>query len=104
MTTAVIHITGVPAQVGPLLRQRCAWCGTLLLDYDLTRVAVPEGQDPQPGAEKVGGQVKVKGRPDLAQFCAHLGHAPLGTLPSADRRHDVTATAFTTRGWSHRGI
>jgi hypothetical protein len=22
-------------QIGALLRQRCAWCGTVLIDYDL---------------------------------------------------------------------
>lgn len=44
MTTAtaeLVHIAGPAVQIGPLLRQRCAWCGAVLVDYDLTRVAVP---------------------------------------------------------------
>lgn len=38
-----IHIAGLQAQVGPLLRQRCAWCGEMLLDYDLRNMAVEPG-------------------------------------------------------------
>jgi hypothetical protein len=34
------HIAGLDVEVGPYLRQRCAWCGTVLLDYDLRNVAV----------------------------------------------------------------
>lgn len=43
MTGAVTHIAGLDVQVGRYLRQRCAWCGAMLSDYDLARVAVPEG-------------------------------------------------------------
>jgi hypothetical protein len=45
-----------------LLRQRCAWCGYLLIDYDLSRVMVPTGQEGSgPGAWPVGGLVRVDG-------------------------------------------
>lgn len=37
----MIHIAAQPIQVGEQLRQRCGWCGVVLLDYDLTRLAVP---------------------------------------------------------------
>lgn len=41
----MIHVVGTPAVVPPgLIRQRCAWCGALILDYDLG----PMGQDPMP--------------------------------------------------------
>ena len=43
--TAVVHIVGTVINVGTRTRQCCAWCGTTLLDYDLTRIAVPLGQD-----------------------------------------------------------
>jgi hypothetical protein len=33
----LVHIAGIDVQVGPLLRQRCSWCGATLLDYDLAR-------------------------------------------------------------------
>ena len=40
--TTEIHIAGLDVKIEPnLLRQRCAWCGATLLDYDLTRVATP---------------------------------------------------------------
>lgn len=58
---AVIHITGMYVRVGALLRQRCAWCGAVLIDYDLTRIAVPEGQDPTPATWPVGELVAVDG-------------------------------------------
>ena len=59
--TAVIHIAGAQVQIGPLLRQRCSWCGAMLCDYDLTRIAVPEGQDPRPGMWGQGDLVAVDG-------------------------------------------
>ena len=43
--TGVVHIVGTVIDVGTRTRQCCAWCGTTLLDYDLTRIAVPLGQD-----------------------------------------------------------
>ncbi len=33
------HIAAQPVEIGPHLRQRCAWCGTVLLDYDLRKLA-----------------------------------------------------------------
>jgi len=59
--TAVIHIAGAQVQVGPQLRQRCSWCGATLCDYDLTRIAVPEGQDPVPAMWETGRLVAVDG-------------------------------------------
>jgi hypothetical protein len=57
----VIHIAGMQVQVGQLLRQRCSWCGAVLADYDLTRIAVPEGQDPTPALWETGVLVAVDG-------------------------------------------
>jgi hypothetical protein len=39
-----IHVAGLTVTVeGQRLRQRCAWCGTIMIDVDLTLVAVQEG-------------------------------------------------------------
>ncbi|MEU4804342.1 hypothetical protein [Actinosynnema sp. NPDC023587] len=57
----VVHIAGNDVRVDHLLRQRCSWCGLTLVDYDLTRVAVPEGHDPTPATWPVGGLVLVDG-------------------------------------------
>lgn len=57
----ITHIAGLDVQVGPYLRQRCAWCGAVLSDYDLTRVAVPEGQNPRPAMWEVSVLVAVDG-------------------------------------------
>lgn len=58
---AVTHIAGLDVQVGPYLRQRCAWCGAMLDDYDLRCVAVMEGQNPRPAIWKVGVLVAIDG-------------------------------------------
>lgn len=59
--TAVTHIAGLDVQVGPYLRQRCGWCGAVLSDYDLTRVAVQEGQNPRPAMWAIGALVTIDG-------------------------------------------
>lgn len=55
----VVHLAAQDVWVeGRYVRQRCAWCGELLIDVDLARIAVhpplPEGERPiatwQPGA------------------------------------------------------
>ena len=57
----VIHFAGNDVQVNHLLRQRCAWCGFVLIDFDLNRVAVPVGQDPRPATWPVSSLVAVDG-------------------------------------------
>lgn len=57
----MIHIVGPHITIGPYLRQRCAWCGATLLDYNLDRIAVPVGQDPRPATWPVGGLLGVEG-------------------------------------------
>lgn len=59
--SAVTHITGMYVRIENRLRQRCAWCGAVLIDYDLVNLAVPEGQEGQPGAWPVGELVAVDG-------------------------------------------
>lgn len=39
MSGGVLHLVGLHVQVGPLRRQRCSWCGQLLVDDDLSRMA-----------------------------------------------------------------
>jgi hypothetical protein len=63
--TAVIHIAGLDVQVGSQLRQRCGWCGALLIDYALDRVGVMvpgDGSPPSgPGTWAVGALVARDG-------------------------------------------
>lgn len=56
--SAMVHIVGMYVQVGNLLRQRCTWCGAVLIDYDLENVMVPDGQD-GPSTLPVGRLVRV---------------------------------------------
>lgn len=58
----VTHIAGGQINLfGRYLRQRCEWCGVILLEYDLERVAVPEGQEGGPTMWTPGVLVRVDG-------------------------------------------
>lgn len=64
-----VHIAGTPIQVGARYRQRCSWCGALLHDYELDKIAWPEGQemdesplgDPAPAMWEVDALVRLTG-------------------------------------------
>lgn len=93
--TAIIHIAGDQVQVGPRLRQRCSWCGAVLLDYDLTRIAlcveVPGEQDRghRPAMWELGSLVGADGN---AQWV--IGHRDGDDLPDGSCAlidHEVTA-------------
>lgn len=65
---SVIHIAGLDVAVGTRLRQRCAWCGAVLEDVDLARVAMAVSDTPDDGhvdhtypVWPVGGLVEVWG-------------------------------------------
>lgn len=56
------HIAGPTVTVEERwIRQRCAWCGYILANYDLDRVAVPIGQTGAPGTWPDGAIVMVDG-------------------------------------------
>lgn len=57
----VTHFAGPDVQVGPLLRQLCAWCGHRLIDYDLRRVGFQVGDDPRPATYPPAALVTVDG-------------------------------------------
>jgi hypothetical protein len=68
VASEIVHIAGVDLNVhGRYVRQRCSWCGALLLDYDLARISrvLEPGEDPaapwQPATFAVGAQVAVAG-------------------------------------------
>jgi hypothetical protein len=64
-TATVTHIAANDILIaGRRLRQRCAWCGAVLIDLDLTRVAVQvePGEEPEaPATWPVGRLVRVAG-------------------------------------------
>lgn len=45
----MIHIAGSHVQIGDRLRQRCAWCGATLIDYELGRIMIPMDGPERPG-------------------------------------------------------
>lgn len=54
----VVHIAGEGCQAGSLVRQRCAWCGSMLLTFDLQLVEVQAGM-PGPAMWPPGALVEV---------------------------------------------
>lgn len=60
-TGQITHIAGLNVHLGTLMRQRCAWCGAILGDYDLGRIMVPEGQNPMPPSWLAGDLVVLDG-------------------------------------------
>lgn len=62
------QVTHVAAQTitidGRYLRQLCAWCGEVLIDYDLANVAMvvtPDDPNPTPATWPTGNLVRVDG-------------------------------------------
>ncbi|MGI5223545.1 hypothetical protein [Actinoallomurus sp. CA-142502] len=88
MAEGIVHIAGPDITVGAQLRQRCAWCGAVLLDYDLTRIAVPEGDDPRPGTWPVGALVEVAGNASWERD--HVDGDPLPANACGQIDHEVT--------------
>ena len=87
--TAIVHIAGPDITIGPYLRQRCAWCGAALVDYDLQRVAVPVGQDPRPATWPIGELVEVDGPASWA--VPQTDHDPLPPNACGSLDPEVTA-------------
>lgn len=46
--SALAHLAGSRLECGGRVRQRCEWCGAVLIDVDRTRIAavVPDGAGP----------------------------------------------------------
>lgn len=84
----VVHIAGPHVQVGIQLRQRCGWCGALLLDYALDRIAVPAGQDRTPATWPAGELVEVDG--SATWLVPHEDGQPLPANACAQLAAEVT--------------
>lgn len=41
----LIHVAAPPLTFGTVRRQRCAWCGALIDEYDLASIAAPVERD-----------------------------------------------------------
>lgn len=62
--TYLVHIAGPAIRAANVIRQRCAWCGALLEEHDLDRLAV-QVEDGQTDAEalEAAGLVTAGGDP-----------------------------------------
>ena len=57
-----VHLAGIPVTVSPgFMRQRCSWCGTILIDYDLSRIKVPAGDPFPPSSWPTGVFIAMEG-------------------------------------------
>ena len=58
------HIAGHVIEVGPYLRQRCGWCGAVLIDVDVRQAMYPTStpvEDRTPGTWETGAIVRIDG-------------------------------------------
>lgn len=91
----VTHIAGQRVIISDrYLRQRCAWCTDVLLEYDLTRIAVPEvagneTADPTPATWPPGALVTVDGHASWTTDGAQLPDDACALNP-------LTLASFTT--------
>jgi hypothetical protein len=91
---AITHIAGNDVQVGGQLRQRCAWCGTVLIDYALGRLMVPvdqlpaDGSDFRPGTWPVGALVELNG--GVSRIVEHEDGKPLPENACGTAHPEVT--------------
>lgn len=59
--SGVVHIAGLDVRVGSQLRQRCGWCGAVIIDVNLANIMTLEGDEMGYPTWKVGGLVAVDG-------------------------------------------
>jgi hypothetical protein len=57
----MVHVAGAPVQVGSHLRQRCSWCGAMMIDVELSLIAVPVGQEDDYPTWGVGELIETSG-------------------------------------------
>ncbi len=80
----MIHIVGLDIRYGTLHRQRCAWCGEVLIDDDLSLMTSisSDGGPCDPKAFPVGGLVRIEGsNPVMSSVIPeeeHQGKIPIG--------------------------
>jgi hypothetical protein len=87
--SAITHIAGMQVQVGCRQRQRCAWCGAVLADYNLKNLAVLASQPGPPAMWTPQDLVRVDGN---AYFVvAHEDGAELPADACAQLDDEVTA-------------
>lgn len=78
----VTHIAGIVVTInGRFLRQRCAWCEYVLLDYDLTHTAVRVGEDPTPATWPQAVLVRVDGDETSGRAAWELAYGENDPLP-----------------------
>ena len=79
-----IHFAGLKITVDGKMRQRCAWCGKLLIDVDLERVAVPVDQPGEPATWLPGTLVEVLGNASWAMYEYGTEGLPKGACIDTD--------------------
>lgn len=85
----VLHVAGVHVTINQRIRQRCAWCGAVLIDVDSALVAVPLGQE-RDGVPvwPVGDLVLIDG--NMAALVPHKDGDPLPDGACGKLDPDVT--------------
>lgn len=85
----IVHWAAQWFRIGSQLRQRCGWCGAVLIDVDLSAIAMPieqaEKVDPDDGTGGVGAW-------ETGAFVAHDGGAWWVVDPSGEETPEACCT------------
>jgi hypothetical protein len=87
-----VHIAGPAIQVGSQLRQRCAWCGAVLIDHALDQLMYEATTPPEqrrPATWPVDGLIEVEG--GMSVIVNHEDGEQLPPNACAQLDHAVTA-------------
>lgn len=56
------HIAGLRVEIGEqYIRQRCAWCGTLMVEHDRSRIAFQDGDSTDLPTWEIGAVIRTDG-------------------------------------------
>lgn len=87
---SVTHIAGEQLTIdGRWTRQRCGWCGEILMEFDLARVAVPADQPGPPAMWPTGELVTRDGNASWV-----VDPAPASLPDDACGRNPLTFASF----------
>lgn len=78
--SALTHLAGVDVQIGTQLRQRCSWCGAVLIDEDLSMTAV--ALQPCEACAGTGITPTFDPPPTNCESCDGSGYAPPAPYPT----------------------
>jgi len=89
--SAMTHIAGVDVSIGPQLRQRCSWCGAVLIDVNVTRAMVADSERTEFPTWPIGALIRTDGC--VTSVVPHVDGTPLPDDCCGQLDYEVTGSA-----------